>query len=489
MQKHKIVSNSVVYLLFSFLAQAINFFLLPLYTKNFSVAEFGRLTIINAIQILIGFFVTLNIHVGLSRFYNEYQAKNDLKNTALSFAFLSSGFWIGLVVLVGPAVSGVLFGSDHRGFDYLLYAVLNACLLGIHQIYANYFAMQFQALQVSLLGVARSLLVIIVSYWLIVVEGKGIIGALQAQLGVCLVLALVLLGRDLPNYKFTLRKDFLTAMVKFTTGLLPSETSAWILTLVDRYFLEHLVSLKEVGLYSLPYRIGTLTDQLFVSPFNNTFTPIKFTLYKEAQGKRQLAKIFNLYNFFGWFFILGLSLFSGIAIQILATPEYYQGFYLVPFVAISYFLWGLASFYDLGLHLANKTLTISLVVIISALANVILNFLLIPSFQAWGAAIATLISYQIACLLYYFLNKKYYDLNVGFQKPLQYGFLFVILYVSYLVVKPTLGGIFSEVLFNLLLCLIYLVLCWQLKIIALADIQEIIISFKKSKKNGANHGE
>ena len=96
-----------------------------------------------------------------------------------------------------------------------------------------------------------------------------------------------------------------------------------------------------------------LIEPVFVMPFKSVLTPFKFDVYKHAVGQDILKKMFRTYNLLGWGCIFGIAIFAKLGVSILGTPEYFEAFRVVPVIAFSYYLWGLSSFYGLGLHIAN----------------------------------------------------------------------------------------------------------------------------------------
>jgi O-antigen/teichoic acid export membrane protein len=87
-KKDKLLSTSAVYLVSSILGQVINLFLVPIYTNKLTKAEYGQFNIVLSIQSLLTIIVTLGIYTGLTRFFNEYKNKNNLKNTAFTFSLI-----------------------------------------------------------------------------------------------------------------------------------------------------------------------------------------------------------------------------------------------------------------------------------------------------------------------------------------------------------------------------------------------------------------
>jgi len=467
MDNKKFMSNSIFYFISSIVTQVINLILIPIYTRNMTSSQFGQYNLVSSLQSLLSIFITLGIFSGLCRFFNEVEDKNKLKNVALTFSIL----WGTLCCIVfgwllSSTIANIAFKGDILGVYYVRYIIINSTFLCLISIYTSYYSMLYKAKKVIITNISQIVLTLCFTYYYLVVIKYGILGVYKSQLISFIIVLFILFILDIKNYKFILSKKDLQKMLGYSIGLTPGQVSAWVLTLVDRYFIKVMINLSAVAVYSMGYKIGMLIEPLFLNPFRSSFTPFKFSVYKEIDGKKRIREIFNYFNFLGWFMILGLSIFSDLAIKILATKEYNQAYKIVVIIAFSYYLWGLADFYGLGLHVANKMLLNSSIVTISAVCNILFNFLLIPKFGIYGAAIATCVAYLIANVLYYFTGRKYYDLEINLLEPYKCGGVFLLLYFVYMTYKLNVNNITLEILLNIVLCAAYVALCVVFKIIS-----------------------
>ena len=475
MDNKKFMLNSFFYFLSSILTQAINLILIPIYTRNMTSSEFGQYNLISSLQSLLSIFIILGIFSGVCRFFNEVEDKNKLKNVALTFSIL----W-GLLCyfifgyLLSSRIANIAFKDDILGNSYVKYIILNAVLLCLISIYTSYYSMSYKVKKVCITNISQIFLILWFTYYYLVVTRYGILGVYKAQLISFGIVFTILFILDIKNYKFILSKKDLKKMLSYGLGLTPGEISAWVLNLIDRYFINGMINLSAVAVYSMGYKIGMLIEPLFLRPFKSSFTPFKFQIYKESDGKLRIKKMFNYFNFACWFIILGLSIFSDIAIKILSTEEYNQSYKIVVFIAFSYYLWGMAEFYALGLHIANKTVMNSLISVISAGFNILINYALIPKIGIYGAAIATCIAYLIANVLYYVMGRKYYNLGINLLESYKCGCIFLVLYSIYMLYKFTFNNILVELFLNVIICIVYVVLSIKLKVISYNNIKKLI---------------
>lgn len=482
-REKRFLANSFVYLLTSIISQLINILLIPIYTNNLTTAEFGQYNIISSVQSLLSILITLGIFSGLCRFFNEYQDKNNLKNVALTFSI----FWGSICIIIGSIfsenIANLAFEGDTLGSAYVIYIIINSVICCIISIYQSYFSMEFKALKSSIIVLGQVTLMLLSTYVFLEIFKSGIIGVLRAQLITYILVLTVVLILDMKNIRLCFQKKKLGQMLRYGLGLAPGQVSAWVLTLVDRYFIKGMINLSAVGIYSMGYKIGMLIEPLFLNPFRNAFTPYKLSVYKEKHGKEKIRNLFNYFNFIGWLVILALSIYSDILIKILSTKEYNDAYKIVFIIAFSYFLWGLGEFYALGLHIANKMLLNSVVVTICAALNVGLNFVLIPVFGIYGAAISTTMAYLSANIFYYYIGKKYYNLHINLWEPYKYGGVFVLIYGIYLVSRCFIKDLVVQFFMNIILCSFYISLSISLGFISYGKVSSL---FGKVKEKFVN---
>lgn len=476
----KIMSNTFIYLLTSILTQIINLVLIPIYTRNLTSSQFGQYNLVSSLQSLLSIFITLGIFSGLCRFFNEVQDKNKLKNVALTFSILWGILFCFIFgYLLSSKIANVAFKDDILGNSYVKYIIINSTISCLIIVYTTYYSMLYKAKKVCIINISQILLTLCFTYYYLLVAKHGILGIYKAQLTSFCIVFLIVFLLDINNYRIILSKEYLKKMLSYGLGLAPGEISSWILTLIDRYFIKAMINLSAVAVYSMGYKIGMLIEPLFLRPFISSFTPFKYSTYKESDGKLRIKEIFNYFNCAGWFVILGLSIFSDIAIKILSTKEYNQSYKIVAIIAFSYYLWGLTEFYGLGLHIANKMFINSFVITISAAFNILFNYILIPRIGIYGAASATCISYLIANVLYYLTGREYYNIGINLLEPYKCGTIFLVLYSIYMLFKFNINNLVVELVLNVIICIIYIVVCIKLKIIPYEIIKKLIDTIKK----------
>jgi O-antigen/teichoic acid export membrane protein len=88
---------------------------------------------------------------------------------------------------------------------------------------------------------------------------------------------------------------------------------------------------------------------------------------------------------------------------------------IVGLIVLSKVIFGVFDILHTGIVLARKLIYYSIIVVLAALLNIVLNIVLIPVWGLTGAALATLVSWVLADILVFIVSQKSYfiEYNTG----------------------------------------------------------------------------
>ena len=225
--------------------------------------------------------------------------------------------------------------------------------------------------------------------------------AFGAILGV--VMSLYLLRQ---TFRFQLDAQKLKEMLVFSSPLVMSGIAVIISTYIDRIMINHFLSVSDVGLYGVGFRLAGIVG-LFMAGFQGAFTPLVYKHYQNVDTPRQMARIFRVFIAFSLLVFMLLVLFANDILALLTTPEYYSASQVVVFLVPAILLSQMYIFAP-GIGIAKKTHLIIWVNLMGAAVNTLLNWLMIPPYGITGAAIASLVAYSCVFLVYITLSQRLY---------------------------------------------------------------------------------
>ena len=138
--------------------------------------------------------------------------------------------------------------------------------------------------------------------------------------------------------------------------------------------------------------------------------------YKSKEAEAFFSTMYKYYNFILIMTVLIILLFLKSISKILFAKEFYVAWKFVPFLLLAILFGALSGFLG-SLYSANKDSKMyAKSTLIGAISNIILNLILIPIFNAYGAAIATFISYLVVWIIRVKNVKKYLELKIEHKK-------------------------------------------------------------------------
>jgi O-antigen/teichoic acid export membrane protein len=178
----------------------------------------------------------------------------------------------------------------------------------------------------------------------------------------------------------------------------------------DRFFLQAFNGASAVGLYSASYDLTQYTIALAIAVVQVAAYPLVFKVF-ESQGSVAAMRQFSLNAELTVAVCIGSAGFLYVLREPIAGAALGKAYQevavlLMPWIAVAAALNGLRStLFEVPFHLAAKTKSLVWIGGIAALANLLLNFLLIPKHGLLGAAIATVAAFAVSVGVSYMLGK------------------------------------------------------------------------------------
>ena len=408
------IRDTFIYSLSNIAPKIIGVVLLPLYTKKLLLNEFGNWDLIdNIIQILVGIIILGQASSII--FLNNSKEYKDQKGTTL-FTLTLFVFFLCLILVIGTEILAEKYSSffEHaqikaeflRLTSYIVFfKVLNSLFLA--KVRA-----EEESVYYSVVSVAGTLLLMILTIYYVAYYNSGISGILTAAMIVEIITTIVLLVKIIPQIKIRFSKSILTVALKFGIPLVFSAIGFLLLNQSDRFIIKFMLGSKYVALYGLGYRIAGVLNMFLVLPFSLGLLPVAYKYYGQKDDVRFFSKLMTYSTFvFVWGFVF-LSLFSQEIVKVFAKKEDFGSVYLlIPIILLSYVFSGMRLTASLGMMLTKNTKHIAWITIAASALNIGLNFIFIPIYGIMAAAVNTLAAFIIFYMITQKLSYKYFKIN------------------------------------------------------------------------------
>ena len=393
MHDHKyktLLSNTFLISLGTFGSKLLTFLMVRFYTGVLTPADYGTADLIMQTANLLLPLVSLGITNGVFRFALD---RKEQRRSIFTIGFYT--ILLGSLVLL--AALPLLSNSDSLREYTLLIGVytLASCL---HSLCAQYIRAEGRTALFAVQGIINTALVIGFNITFLLVFRMGVFGYVMSVVaadGLCTVF-LVLRER---LWKLWLPKPegkLWNAMLRYSIPLIPATIFWWITSVSDRYMVTYFLGSAANGLYAVACKIPTvltLLSTIFMEAW-------QFSAIQEATGDREVHIRFYSQV---WSAFLAVMVMAGsvvivlcrLEIRMLSTPRYYEAWQYIPTLSMAMVFSAFSSFMGSVYVVTEKSRLSLWTALWSALANIFLNFLLIPRIGIQGAAIATLASYVL----------------------------------------------------------------------------------------------
>ena len=396
------VRASLWFFICSVLQKSISVITTPIFTRLMSTAEYGQYNVFNSWLNIITVFVSLHM-------YNAVYTQGLIKFDKERNVFSSSIQGLTLVLSVAWTFFYVIsrdFWNNITGLTTVqMLAML--CMIWATSVF-NFWAAE-QRVNLSYMK--------LVTLTLIVSVAKPIIGILFVYnandkvtariLGLALVELIGYTGlffAQMKQGKIFYSAKFWKYSLLFCIPLVPHYLSQSVLNGADKIMIQRMVGNSEAGIYALAYSLSQLmlmVNQALIQTVN----PWIYQKIKDRKVKEISKVAIPCLAIVGVMNII-LICFAPEIVSIFAPATYYNAIWIIPPVALSgYFTFAYSLFVDFEFYYEKRSYIV-IATFISAVLNIVLNYIFINIFGYYAAGYTTLVCYMIYTFGHYLFMKK-----------------------------------------------------------------------------------
>lgn len=395
-QMRRLARHSAVYGIGGLVSRILATVLLPLYTHYLPPNAFGRVEIVTSATAVLAIVLQLGISSAFFRFY--FDAKEDpakLTVVRTSFWFTMGTATLGLVlgvVFANPVGHWIGLGHDPwlvRAGAVGLWAQTN------YQQLTNLFRAEERSTAFAIASVTNVLVTVVAMVVFVAVFHWGAVGLVVGNFTGTLVVYIALVAYRTEQLGLEFDRELFRRMQHFGMPLVPSALALWAINFVDREFIVWFNGRREVGVYSAAVKIASVITFVMIA-FRTAWPAFAYSIEDEREAKRTYAYVLT--------YLLAFASWAALALGALAPwwthlltggPKYMRAEKGIALLAFAGAIYAGYTVLAIGSGRARKTQLNWVVTGVGALANVGLNFWLIPRWGMVGASISTLAAYVV----------------------------------------------------------------------------------------------
>ena len=481
----KLFGQSSHYVMGTILATVSHLITFPIFTRLFSVADYGILSLITVGISTTVAFSKLGLTSASVRMYEECKAEESSYNLGNYYStfFLaicaSASIVTVLYAIFAYFFSGVIFGSALSGlFLFTSIIVLSRTIKFTLMSFlrAEQKTRLYNVLVVLFAYVGSGLSVVLVLFFI-----KGLWGFYVGQVIIEGVAVTLLLRYLFKSYKPCI-KDFSISLLKeglkYGVPLVGLEFLNHILSYGDRFFITLFCPPESLGLYSVGYNLSAYVSNVLLVPLLFAVTPLLMQTWTR-DGKAATQKFLSsslryialvLFPVFAGFIAVGKEL-----LLLLASSKYSEASIIIPFAAVGIGCFALANFFNSGLIVYKKTNRIFFFSLSAAIINTVLNVVLIPRYNIVGAAVATLVAYGFFLVAIAISSFRLLPYSINYKKIFLYFVSSIIM--TFITTLFSSNNLFLSLLVKVIMgvvvyCVVVLILDSEIRCVGLSMLKK-----------------
>lgn len=426
----KLLRQSSQYLAGLIGSLAFGFISFPIFTRVFSVADYGLIDFAQKISVLVVALSKCGLQNSALRFYDRSAFDADPGAARRYYSTL-------LLSLAGPALLvSLLFGAfvawsprwliDARLAGGLLFATGLIFLRPIQSLVWSFMRVEERtgAYNVYSLIIRGGTIaaVCLMLPWTGASVSTYFSGTLLVETIVVAVVVYPLFRRGVIKMSAVDPALRRTALA-FGLPLIIQELAGIVLDSGDRAVIRHFLGDEPLGLYSVAYGLSSYVNTLLMLPLGLAIIPIYMRLWKDEGPERTgefLSRGLDGFLMAAVLVQVLAALLARDAIAVLASVKYAAAAPLIPTLVAGMLFYTSQSFLNAGLLIHRRTRTLAVILIWSAALNVGLNWILIPLLGLRAAALATLVAYVFASIWTAYVSCRVLPLNMNLAATMKY---------------------------------------------------------------------
>jgi O-antigen/teichoic acid export membrane protein len=414
------IKPTIIYGMASMLPALLGFVLLPFYSKHLSTTEFGIIAAMGVMSSVISVFSNLALDRAAFRFYFDSSDEAQRKKVLSTFFWGSIGIaviFFAILVVSRPLLTRAY--PEIGFYPYYFLTIVTISLSVCEGFVMGYFRISEKPREYLLMIFFTVCLQGGLIYYFVLVRNEGALGQIHALLFTALALVPIYLTIAIRKFSLAFDLELFKQGISFSWPFIPTLLIAWILNWSDSVFIANYCSMGEVGLYSMAYKISTVFF-IVTGAFAVAYQPVFFRKANQVDQESAKRNIYSIIHVASRAFILMaflLALFSEDIVRLLLDDKYQDIYLLIRVILLSHILAAIMGISSNLYYLQSKRSKLQLAVVsTSAVANLILNYLLVPTYGMYGAAWATVISMVLLTALHYYFSKSCYFIDIFWCK-------------------------------------------------------------------------
>ncbi|MCX5679374.1 MAG: oligosaccharide flippase family protein [Candidatus Omnitrophica bacterium] len=378
------------------------FLLLPILTRYLSLYDYGVVETFMSIVACLTGVVMVGGNTLLSKEYFNYSHIKIRNYTGdiLGMTLLCSTV-VFIIALIIAGFSGFFPEFIKISNFLMLLAIVVAFANAIISMLTTLFQLQKKSISYAIFLNSKTIMEIVVSLFLIIVVGlkwQGRIVGISAASLVFLVIAILIFRNHKVSFKFPTHHG--RQIILLGLPLILVHASGWANEMIDKLMINNLINVASTGLYSVGYKFGMVV-MMVETAFSRAWLPFFYETVSKNNKSDDLRIVRVTYMYIAGLIVFAIffGLLGKYLLYFMVDKKFFAAGQFIFLVSMAYCFDGIWKMFIGYLIYKGKTRTYLYIILISAIVNITLNYILLQRIGLIGAAWATFISFGVGAVL------------------------------------------------------------------------------------------
>lgn len=427
-----LAKDTAIYGVSSIVGRFLNYLLVPIYTISMpaSTGGYGVITNMYAITALLLVLLTCGMETGFFRFANK--GDDDpirvYSTTLLTVGSISLSFLAVCLLFLKP-IAGVMGYEEHPWYlGMMLIVIAMDAIQAIPFAYLRYKNRPIKFAALKMLFIFASIALNIVYF--VFMKGTDVGAAFLINL-ICTSLVMVCLISELRGFRYTLDRDLVKRMFRYSFPILILGIAGILNQVVDKIIFQFVYpdeaeAAVQLGIYGATSKIAMIMA-MFTQAFRFAYEPFVFGKSREKDNRQMYAQAMKFFIIFTLLAFLAVMFYLDILRYVIGR-DYWEGLKVVPIVMAAEMFMGVYFNLSFWYKLTDETKWGAYFSITACTIVILMNVFLIPVYGYVACAWAGFTGYAVAMLLSYFVGQKKYPINYDLKSIGGYVLLALVIY-------------------------------------------------------------
>lgn len=383
--------------------RAVNFLLLPFFSHTLTSDQYGEYSTYLAWVSFVVPIISLSLFRALLPGYKDFPEDKH----KFTFSLLALQVIIFFISILAVLSLGTVFQISKKLVVYFICVIMGAFGEYIVDYHCQALLLMQQYKKRALYQIFTAIGITLVSVLaLMVSEDYGYYARILGKILVPLILSILICVITFKNETIKEIDRYWKYGVSIAIPTIMHSISLIILGQCDRLMLQWIKGSSDVGIYSLMATFASIMALATQVLVNFWIPKLSEEKNGEISSKGKFYCLTKLIVSLYTFCTICVMLISPDLIKLMAAPEYWKGIIAVFPLIISQYLYFIYMFPLYIEQIHKKTRIMSMVTVIAAISNVILNLFLVPIWGYFGASISTMIAYMVSFFIHLKMGQK-----------------------------------------------------------------------------------